>query len=64
MRGRPLTFAANWKMNFGPQEARSYLEKFVASYPPHDDRTVIFFPSAVSLAVAGFALRERPDWQA
>jgi triosephosphate isomerase len=57
---RPV-FAANWKMNFGPQEARSYLETFLDVCPPHDDRTVIFFPSAVSLALAGFALRERPE---
>lgn len=57
---RPV-FAANWKMHLGPQETRSYLEKFLTSYPPHDDRTVIFFPSAVSLAVAGFALRQRPE---
>jgi triosephosphate isomerase (TIM) len=57
---RPV-FAANFKMNFGPQETRAYLNKFVAAFPSADDRTVIFFPSAVSLAVAGFALRERPE---
>lgn len=60
MMHRPI-FAANWKMNLGPQETRSYFEKFLAEYSAHDDRTVIFFPSAVSLAVAGFALRERSD---
>jgi triosephosphate isomerase len=57
---RPV-FAANWKMNLGPQETRSYLDRFLADYSVHDDRTVIFFPSAVSLAVAGFALRQRPE---
>ena len=57
---RPV-FAANWKMNLGPQETRSYFKKFLADFPPADDRTVIFFPSAVSLAVAGFALHERPE---
>lgn len=57
---RPV-FAANWKMNLGPQETRSYMDRFLAAYPSSDDRTVIFFPSAVSLAVAGFALRERPE---
>jgi triosephosphate isomerase len=57
---RPI-FAANWKMNLGPQETRSYFEKFLSAYPAHDDRTVVFFPSAVSLAIAGFALRERPE---
>jgi len=60
MMRRPI-FAANWKMNLGPQETRSYLDRFLAEYPAHDDRTVVFFPSAVSLAVAGFALRERPE---
>ncbi|HEY9429615.1 MAG TPA: triose-phosphate isomerase [Gemmatimonadaceae bacterium] len=60
MTPRPI-FAANWKMNLGPQETRSYFEKFLAAFPAHDDRTVIFFPSAVSLAIAGFALRQRPE---
>ena len=54
-------FAANWKMHYGPQETRAFLLKFLAAYPPRDDRTVIFFPPAPSLAVAGFALRDRPD---
>lgn len=57
---RPV-FAANFKMNFGPQETRAYLKQFLDVFPSADDRTVIFFPSAVSLAVAGFALRERPE---
>ena len=54
-------FAANWKMNFGPQETRSYLKTFLDEFPKTDDRTVIIFPSAISLVVAGFALRDRPD---
>jgi triosephosphate isomerase (TIM) len=54
-------FAANWKMNLGPQETRAYLQSFLASFPPADDRTVIIFPSAISLVVAGFALRDRKD---
>jgi triosephosphate isomerase len=54
-------FAANWKMNFGPQETRSYLKTFLDEFPKADDRTVIIFPSAISLVVAGFALRDRPD---
>ncbi len=57
---RPV-LAANWKMNLGPQETRSYFDQFLAAFPVRDDRTVIFFPSAVSLAVAGFALRQRPE---
>jgi len=54
-------FAANWKMNLGPQETRSYLQTFLEAYPPAEDRTVMFFPPAISLVVAGFALRNRPD---
>lgn len=57
---RPV-FAANWKMNLGPQETRAYLKKFLAEFQSADDRTVVFFPSAVSLAVASFALHERPE---
>lgn len=58
---RTPVFAANWKMNLGPQETRSYFEKFLSGFAPQDDRTVIFFPSAVSLAIAGFSLRQRPE---
>ncbi len=58
---RTPVLAANWKMNLGPRETRSYFEKFLSEYTSRDDRTVIFFPSAVSLAIAGFALRERPE---
>ena len=54
-------FAANWKMNLGPQETRAYLKTFLEAFPPADDRTVIIFPPAISLVVAGFALRDRPD---
>lgn len=57
---RPV-FAANLKMNLGPQETRAYLGEFLARFPVAHDRTVIFFPPTVSLAVAGFALRERPE---
>jgi triosephosphate isomerase len=54
-------FAANWKMNFGPQETRTYLKSLLDAFPKADDRTVIIFPSAISLVVAGFGLRDRPD---
>jgi triosephosphate isomerase len=58
---RAPVFAANWKMHLGPQETRSYLQRFLGEFAPANDRTVIFFPPAVSLVVAGFALRDRPD---
>jgi triosephosphate isomerase len=54
-------FAANWKMNLGPQETRAYLKTFLELFPRTDDRTVMIFPPAISLVVAGFALRDRSD---
>ncbi len=54
-------FAANLKMNLGPQETREYIKSFLNAFPKADDRTVMLFPSAISLVVAGFALRDRPD---
>jgi len=54
-------FAANWKMHFGPQEARAYLHEFIGIVPPRDDRSMIFFPPAIALAVSGYALRDRPE---
>jgi len=57
---RPV-FAANWKLNHGPQEARAFLQRFSGLVAPRADRTFVFFPPAISLAVTGFALRERPE---
>ena len=47
-------FAANWKMNLGPQETRAYLKTFLEAFPATEDRTVMIFPPAISLVVAGF----------
>ena len=58
---RRLLFAANWKMHVGPVEARAYLKTFRARYRRHEDRTVWFFPPAVSLEAAAEAVRERED---
>jgi triosephosphate isomerase (TIM) len=58
---RRLLFAANWKMNLGPDEARTYLKTFRAHYHRHDDRDVWFFPPAVSLEAVTLAVRERAD---
>jgi triosephosphate isomerase len=46
---RPF-FGGNWKMNHGPSAARGFVREFLGLYEPHDDRTVVFFPSAISLA--------------
>jgi triosephosphate isomerase len=57
---RPV-FAANWKMNLGPTEARAFLKKFLASYKKRSDRTVILIPPAVSLSTVSTALARRKD---
>ena len=58
---RSLLFAANWKMNIGPEEARAYFKTFRARYNRREDREVWFFPPAVSLEAAAQAARERQD---
>jgi triosephosphate isomerase len=45
---RPLVFAGNWKMNVGPVEAREYLRAFFAAGEMPHERSVWFFPPAVS----------------
>ena len=46
---RPLMFAANWKMNVAPAEARAFVDRFVVVDKRVAGRTVAFFPPAVSL---------------
>ena len=53
---RQLLFAANWKMQLSPGEARSFLDRFCAVDMPVPDRTVIFFPSAVAIEAVAVAL--------
>ncbi|HVB30203.1 MAG TPA: triose-phosphate isomerase [Gemmatimonadaceae bacterium] len=54
-------FAANWKLNLGPTEARAFMQTFIAAYPARDDRTVMFFPSALAFAAARAAAGARAD---
>jgi triosephosphate isomerase len=58
---RPLTFAANWKMQVGPAEARAFAAKFLAATPAQEGRDLWFFPSAVSLEAAAVAFKGRLD---
>ena len=58
---RTPIFAANWKMNSGPSEARTFMRVFLTRYARRPDRTVIFFPPALSLAAVRDALKERAD---
>jgi triosephosphate isomerase len=46
---RALVFAANWKMNIGPSEARNYLRAFLSAGEIPRGRAVWFFPPAVSI---------------
>ncbi|HVE79106.1 MAG TPA: triose-phosphate isomerase [Gemmatimonadaceae bacterium] len=58
---RTPIFAANWKMNLGPPEAGEFVRTFLKRYQPRAERTVIFFPPAVSLTTVVAALRERSE---
>lgn len=57
---RPI-FAANWKMHHGPSDAAEFMRSFLAHSPRRSDRTVLFFPPALSVAAVVGALHERPD---
>jgi triosephosphate isomerase len=57
---RPV-LAGNWKMNHGPSETARFFDEFLAVWQPRDDRTVVFFPPAISFAAAREAVRGRPD---
>ena len=53
--------AANWKMNNGPTLAREFMKSFIDQYPRQNDRTVMFFPPALSLSAVSTAIGERRD---
>ena len=57
---RPV-LAGNWKMNHGPSETARFFADFLAMHAPADDRTVVFFPPAISFAAAKEAIQGRPD---
>src|SRR5687768_5463991 len=57
---RPI-FAANWKMNHGPTDAREFLRSFLQHYPRQSDRQVILFPAGVALAAVVEGLKDRSD---
>jgi triosephosphate isomerase len=61
MTERQLIFAANWKMNHGPSEARAFAQKFLPLTAPADGRRLWFFPSAVSIGPLSEAMQGRPD---
>jgi triosephosphate isomerase len=48
-------------MNHGPTQARAFVAAFTARWTPHTDRTVIFFPPALSVTSVVHALGSRTD---
>ncbi len=58
---RPLIYAANWKMNHGPEAARAFMKRFLEITTPVPERSLWFFPPAVSLAAVSDAARSRAD---
>lgn len=54
-------FAANWKMNHGPTDARAFMRSFLTQAPRRDGRTLIFFPPAIALATVAHALHDHPE---
>lgn len=56
-------FAANWKMNLAPADATAFLRAFLAHFAKRQDRSVIFFPPALSFGAVVAALKDRPDIQ-
>jgi triosephosphate isomerase len=58
---RVPVLAGNWKMNLAPTEAADFFPRFTEAYSARDDRTVVFFPPAISFAAARAATRGRPD---
>ncbi len=56
-------FAANWKMNHGPSDARAFMNRFLQITPRTSDRTLLFFPSALAFGAVAESARERPDIQ-
>ena len=58
---RKPVLAANWKLNHTPTDARAFLQRFLALSPRQQDRTVILFPSAITVTTVTDALRDRPD---
>jgi triosephosphate isomerase len=58
---RHLTYAANWKMHHGPVAARAFAVRFLELTRAVDERSLWFFPPAVSLAALVEAFARRPD---
>lgn len=58
---RGPVFAANWKMNHGPHDAKAFIRTFVTRYSRKSDRVVAIFPSAITVPAVAEALKDRAD---
>jgi triosephosphate isomerase (TIM) len=58
---RKPVLAANWKLNHTPTDAKAFLQRFLAQSPKLNERTLIFFPSAITLSTVIDGLKERPE---
>lgn len=58
---RKPILAGNWKMHNGPAEAERFFGEFLSAFSSREDRSVVFFPPAVSLAAARSAVQGRAD---
>jgi triosephosphate isomerase (TIM) len=61
MSDRKLIFAANWKMNHGPAEAREFAKKFLSLTSSSEGRSLWFFPPIVSVQALSQAMQGRSD---
>lgn len=58
---RGPVFAANWKMNHGPHDAKAFMRTFLTRYARRADRTVAIFPAQITVPAVADALKERSD---
>jgi len=58
---RRLIYAANWKMHLGPAAAREFMQRFLQLTGPAPERSLWFFPPAVSIAAVTDAAAGRRD---
>ncbi len=56
-----MIFAANWKMHLGPVEGRELVHSVLARVRARQDRTLLFFPPAVSLPAVAAEVAGRHD---
>ena len=58
---RKPVLAANWKLNHTPNDARAFLQRFLAQVPKLNERTLVFFPSAITVGTVIEGLKDRPE---